>query len=254
MRPLRDDRLAFVRKELDEIGVAVRVTGSGHVMMKRLHGYGEELLDSLHGSRPEVRKLSGDLTRGLHNLQKTNPRDSVKAHKAIWSIRDMADRLIKLRQKFNGLRDVDPELKLGRLRLDNVYGYTAKELKAATGRIRRTVEMMGEMGLFKKLVYGDIVLDPEDSSGKFATYLTGLDAIAVNPEKWSSDSSSLIEAFGDRLWLQYMGKDQREVWGGGTGWARFTRAFVGVLDERSVSADTSARLSVTMQKVADSRR
>lgn len=249
---LRDQRLTFVRKELDQIGVAVSVVGTSHTMLNRLHGYGEELADSLHGTREPVRKLQGDFTRALHNLKRANPRDSKRSSKAIWAVRDLADRLIKLRRK---VKDVEPEVKLGRLRLDNVYGYTERELRPAEKVVREAVELMGDWGLYRKVVYGDIILDPEDSRGKLAAYLAGLDAIAVDPDRWPQGVAPVLGAFADRLWVQVLKGPQHEVWGQGVaGWDRFRSAFVAALDGGSLSADTSARLAVTMTKVTNSRR
>lgn len=238
---LHKNRLKWVRRELDEVSAAVSLVGTRRPMLLKMARYLEPSIEGLRGTRPEVRKLRKALERAQHNLQR-GPTTPLRAGRNLRVARDLMDDVLKLKDK--GLLDVPEEYEEGRLTLENVWGYTADELRVFRGVLRQVVSDLSDVGLYRKLVYGTVVLDPE---GGGRLIRDPKDDVLVADPLRAKKRAEFFEAFGDRAWDEVLKSSDRRAW---STRGQFVDAFVKVLGGRTLDREDRARLQVTVGRIA----
>ena len=242
---LKKGRLLWVRKELDQIGVAVSVVGTSRYMLRKLAGYLKPSIEALHGERKEMRRLRKDLERARYNLLKS-PTLARSASRNIWAARDLMDEVLKLKDK--GLLDTKVEYDEGRITLVNAWGYTQDELKTFRTLLRQVVADLSHVGLYRDLAYGAVRLDPDAAGGQLMDYDERADVFVADPEKGRT-KAAIYEAFGGRVWSKLFTLDDRQTWGTRS---RFLRAFVKAMRGRRLDSEDRAILQVTVGRIAGS--
>lgn len=237
---LHEKRLKWVRRELDQVGAAVSLVGTRRPMLLRMARYLEPSIEGLRGTRPEVRKLREALLRAQNNLQR-GPTTPLRAGRNLRVARDLMDDVIQLQGK--GMLDLPEEYEEGRLALKNVWGYTPDELRVFRGVLRQVVSDLSDAGLYRKLVYGDVVLDPE-ASGKL-TRDPKNDALVADPLR-ARKKSDFFEVFGLRVWSELFDASDRRTWGTMN---RFVEAFARAMGGKSLDQEEKARLRVTVGRI-----
>lgn len=238
---LHKNRLKWVRRELDQVGAAVSLVGTRRTMLLKMAKYLEPSIEGLRGRRPEVRKLRENLERAHRNLIR-GPTTSLRAGRNLRAARDLMDEVLKLQDK--GLLDLPEEYEEGRFTLENAWGYTPDELRVFRGVLRQVVSDLSDVGLYRPLVYGAIVLDPEEAGGGFERDVQD-DVFYADPSKGKS-KTSFYEAFADRVWSKLFKASDRRTWDTRS---RFVAAFTEAMRGRGSSEDR-ARLQVTVGKIA----
>lgn len=236
-------RLQWVRKELDQIGVAMSVVGTSRPMLQKMARYLEPSIEGLRGNRPEVRKVREDLTRAQHNLRR-GPTTPLRSSRNMWIARDLMDKVLKLQDK--GLLDLPEEYVEGRMTLENVWGYKPQEVKSFLGLLRQVTADLADVGLYGDLVYGVIRLDPDEAKGRFLTRNEQTDQIVADPSRGRT-KADIFDAFGGRVWDKLFMASDRQTWGTrGSFITAFTRAMRGM----SLSSEDRAKLAVTVGRIA----
>lgn len=242
---LRKSRLQWVRRELDQVGVAMSVVGTSRPMLRKMSKLLQPSIDGLRGERPEIKKLRDDLNRAQHNLE-TGPTTPLRSSRNMHAARDLMDQVIKLSDK--GLLDVPKEYDEGRITLENAWGYTRDELKVFRALLRQVLADLSDVGLYGDLVYGVVRLHPDEAKGEFLTRNRRSDVLVADPSRGRSKADIFV-AFGDRLWDKLLQPSDRQTWGDRK---RFSAAFVKVLRGQPLDSGDRARLQVTVGRIAGS--
>jgi hypothetical protein len=245
---LERQKLLALAKELRQVAISVSVVGSRRWRLLQFTARLRPIRDELTWTRPEIGKLRGTLSRAIHNMERS--REDGRQAKNMRSAADALDGINKLM----GRALIPRDLQVGKRRVLNVWGYTARELMPVIRRLEKVSDQLEDIGL-NDLVEIEVVMNPEESPNDYAIYAPSEDAIFLNPKKSGKADRDLLEAFGDRMWVKEFDTGDRKTWGSGTsGWTRFTKAWVAALDGKSPDADTTARLAVTVgQRVGLSR-
>lgn len=234
--------LLRVRREFDEVGLAASVVGTSSRKVHELVRLVEPLIVAIEGDRPEIDAVRGALVRAVHNLKRSKTDRSAGA--AMWQVRDAISALDTVVHKL-GLATQDNEWNLGRLVISNAWGYRRNETKRVEAEMRRTVEGLGQVGLFRRLVYGTVVVAPAASRASAAWYDRSNDSFGVDPE-WATEPQ-ILEAFAARLWYHWFGSGDRATW---PSKESFAMAFAHYVLGRRLSGDERARIDVTVSKFA----
>jgi len=240
---LKKARLQWVRKELDQIGVAISVVGTRRAMLRRLSGYLEPSIEGLRGNRPEIRKVREALSRAQHNLLR-GPTTPLRASRNSWIARDLMDKVLKLKDK--GLLDLPEDYNEGRIILENAWGYTRDELKGFRGLLRQVVAELADAGLYKKLAYGVVILDPDEAKGSFLIRDKQTDAFIADPSKGKS-KTEIYTAFGGRVWDKLFMSSDRQSW---STRGKFIVTFLRAMRGERLDSESMARLQVTVGRIA----
>jgi hypothetical protein len=240
---LSKSRLQWVRRELDQVGVAMSVVGTSRPMLRRMAKLLQPSIDGLRGERPEIKKLRDDLKRAQHNLE-SGPTTPLRSSRNMEVARDLMDQVIRLSDK--GLLGLPEKYDEGRIELENVWGYTRDELKVFRGLLRQALADLSDVGLYDKLAYGNIRLHQDDARGDFLTRNRQQDVFVVDPSRGRSKADIFV-AFGDRLWDKIFKPSDRQTWGDRT---RFSIAFVKALRGQPLDSEDRARLQVTVGRIA----
>ena len=232
-----------MRKELDQIGVAMSLVGTRRPMLLKMSRYLEPIIEGLRGSRPEVRKVREKLVRAQHNLER-GPTSPLRASKNMWAARDLVDQVLKLKDK--GLLDLPEEYSEGRVTLENAWGYTRDELRGFRGLFRQVIAEFADIGLYDKLAYGVIELDPEESKAQLLSYDERTDRFIANPDRGKS-KTAIYAAFSGRLWDKLFISADRQSW---PTRGQFVTSFVKAMRGHGLSSEDRARLQVTVGRIA----
>lgn len=241
MDDLHKNRLKWVRRELGEVGAAVSLVGTRRPMLLKMARHMEPSIEGLRGTRPEVRKLREALERAQYNLQR-GPTTPLRAGRNLRAAADLMDDVLKLQDK--GLLDLPEEYEEGRLTLENAWGYTADELRVFRGVLRQVISDLSDVGLYRKLVYGTVVLDPE--RGGRLTRDPQDDVLVADPLR-AKKKAEFFEAFGDRAWAELLRPSDRRTW---STRGKFVTAFAKALGGQSLDREDRARLQVTVGRIA----
>lgn len=212
-------------------------------MLRRLAGYLEPSIEGLRGNRPRVRKVRQALSRAQHNLLR-GPTTPLRASRNAWAARDLMDEVLKLKDK--GLLDLPEDYDEGRIALENTWGYTRDELKGFRGLLRQVVAELADVGLYKKLVYGVVILDPDEANGSLLTRNKQTDAFVADPSKGKS-KAEIYSAFGGRVWDKLFMSSDRQSW---STKGQFVAAFVKAMRGERLDSESIARLQVTVGRIA----
>lgn len=237
--------LKRVVKKLEQTAVAVSVMSTTRRKMKEMVELVEPVADALVGSRPEVDGVRLELKRLMQNARVSN----VRARPAAERLRALARGVEKVQTIVGrGMGDVDSSTRQGDFTIVNTWGYTDSEAKSATRALDTAARKLARVGL-PVVVGGMVELDPVRAKRKFVSYDGSVDELVFDP-KQSSNDKQVLSAFAERLWAQEFAAGDIETWGGKGGLGRFQEAFAAVLDGDKVDADTTARLQVTVGKMA----
>lgn len=239
--------LTRVARELDETAVAVSVMGTRRKKLKEMAALAEPIPDALVGTRPEVEKVRRELLRAIQNVKVS----SEKARPASEKLRALA-KAVRMTQDLVGKRlgDVDIGFEAGGFLVSNVWGYTNSEARTTMSALEKAARRLTKVGL-GSVVGGDAALSPEDTGRKFVVYDKADDALLFDPSRsGSGDEKAILEALAERVWWQEFGPDEFEVFRATGGLERFREAFAALLVGDRVSPDATARLKVTVGKLA----
>lgn len=239
---LRKSRLQWVRRELDQVGVAMSVVGTSRPMLRKMAKYLQPSIDGLHGERPEIKKIRDDLKRAQHNIE-TGPTTPLRSSRNVWVARDLMDAVIRLSDK--GLLGLPEEHEEGRITLENAWGYTGDELRVFRRTLRQVLADFSDVGLYRDLVYGTIRLHQDEAAGEFLTR-NRQDIFIADPLRGHSKLDIFL-AFGDRLWGTLFKLSDRQTW---SDRQAFVSAFARAMRGEPLRSDERARLQVTVGRIA----
>lgn len=239
---LKKARLQWVRRELDQVGMAMSLVGTRRPMLLKMARYLEPIIDGLHGERPEIRKIRQGLVRAKYNLER-GPTTPLRSSRNMWIARDLLDEVLKLKDK--GLLGV-PDFYEGRLGLENFWGYTSDELKDFQGLLDKVIKELDNIGLSDELVYGAVVLSPESTKGQFFSYDERTGFFFADPSRGKS-KADIYAAFGDRIWDRLFISADRQAW---PSRGQFVSSFAKAIRGQQLDSETMARLQVTVGRVA----
>ena len=233
-KPLSRQSLAKVYKELDEVAVAVSVVGTRRQMLMKLARMAYPVRDALVGARPEVSKLRESLTRAIHNTRRASLKQR-PASRAIWAL--AAE--IKKTQKLVGdsLGDVPLGFRSGGMDIENVWGYTEREVKPFLDRFDRMLRKIMTLGLDAQVAYGEVVFDPDNANRRALFFDPHNDRLVADPLKGTNRKADIGEALAARVWLASFGAKEHESWGGRhLGFDNFSRAFTRMLEDKKLDS------------------
>lgn len=238
---VRKSRLQWVRKELEQVAVAMSLVGTRRQKLIEMARLVTPAFNALVGNRPEIKKVRDEMRRGLHNLRRsqTTPKAASKNMRAVAATMGS---VIKLSDK--GLLDLDEEYEVGPFVLENVWGYTEREVRQFISTMREMMVGLDAIGLYDKLAYGDIQLDPEKTQS-YLSYDRRGDFFVANIDKARSDEE-IFKAMGERLWDKGFKTKERDVWGGPSHRSKFVQAFSIAMKGNKQDRDTMARLTLTV--------
>lgn len=241
---LERQSLLAVAKELEKLIAAVRVVGIRPMRLEQWVGRLRPIRDELVWTRPEIRRLRSKLGRAVHNMERR--RASPKHLQNLQDALDVVQALVKM----SGREEIPTEIAIGKHRVTNVWGYSARELMPVVRKVRDISQRLEDYG-FDKLGEIEVVVNPDAVTNGYAAYAPDEDVIYLNPERAGNANKELLGAFGDRLWVNVFQSSDRQTWGSGlSGWAKFLKAWVLTLDGGRPDPDTAARLTVTAGKIA----
>lgn len=238
---LQRTNLAFLITELDQVGVAASVTGSGKAKLRELAQMGTAVADALHGTRDEVERVRKDIRRRAHDVKVSQTVAKVSS-KRIHALRDaimQAERLVKL-----GLGNM-PEMTRtprGGFTFYNEWGYSPKELI----KTMEVFELL-EGRVWRANLWGarsDIHLRPAE---KFCQVI-GKDVVC-DPDRLLDELKPLwlvARSLGVRIWQEKLSTKSQAVWEVAGGLHIFERAVAAYLSGDPLSRDGRARLRVTL--------
>lgn len=241
--PLSRTNLSFVITELDEVGIAASVTGSGRAKLSELAMMGVRVAGALQGERKAVAKVRTEILRRAHDVR-VSPTKAKDSSRRIHALRDAvlkAESLVKV-----GLGIAPPSYDAGRFQLANAWGYTEREMKRvvplfekASTRVKKT--HLDDQG---KHARGVVLLKP---GKRFCAVDDGV--MVCDPDRLFRTVSPLgdiFRAIAVRVWLNDIRPDGEEVWEMVGGLPAFEEALVGLLSRDDLGSDTRGRLRVSL--------
>lgn len=248
------DRKTFARiiKELDEVSVAVSLTGTGRVKIKQLLDMVRPILDGLVGDRPEVAKLRQRLRLAMHNLQRSgvDQRAARKMRDLLVVVRDVQKLIDQAK-----IGDAPAQALVGDFEVINVWGYSESEMRPLMGVLKTTTKLLASVGLSRGTL--PVMLDPREMGrgrgqmSQYAVYDPEDDLVVINPDaRLSGDLEAVLGAVATRVWFVDMKLNDYETWDGGGGIDGFRRGFARKLALGQADSDTDARLSTTVGRIA----
>lgn len=252
MRPLSEQNLKKVYRELDEVGVAISVVGTRRPKLMALARMTVPIGDALVGTRPEVRRVRDDLVRLSHNVRRARTR----ARPASQAVRALADQVKVVEALLKkGLGEVPEGFSVGKLELRNTWGYTKKEVTPFLDALREATDTLEKIGLTKSVGTGDVTLDPSASPRAAMTYDLFADTFAADPMRERERERDITRALGERLWWKHFEGRDAETWGGGAdALSAFFGAFHRLLFGRKLRGDALAKMSVSLGRVIGPER
>lgn len=244
-RPLTTNHLDRVYRELDEVAVAVSVVGTRREMMEKLIGYVQPVAEALVGSRPKVASVRSELWRTMHNARKARV-GAREASDAIWAMAEAvksAKDLVK-RQRLGNVAPVD---EAGDFALLNIWGYTRSETAGLRQELRAVSRQLSDLGLEDMAT--TVVLD-EKKAKRDAFRYDGQGDFISDPKRTLGESD-VLEAVARKVWVELFKSRHREMWQGDRD--AFIEAFVARARGEGQRADTRARLTATLGRVASRR-
>jgi len=241
--PLSKQNLAKVFKELDEVAVAVMVVGTRRPKLMQLARIVLPVRDALVGTRPEVRKIRDDLTRAMHNTR----RSPLRQRPASKAIKALAAEVKKVRKLVDGkLGDVPSSFKVSRLTAINTWGYSEREARPFLDRLDRALKKAKALGLDKQVVYGEVILDPDEAGSRALYYDPHGDRLIGNPSKATNRDSEIGEALAARVWLATFGSEEHTEFGGiRAGFDPFVRLFTDMLNGKKLDRGHATIMATT---------
>ncbi len=237
--PLSKTNLTFVVRELDEVALAMSVTGTRRKKLVELGQMADEVIEALIGDRPEVTKLRAELEKLSRGVKMAG----TKAKQSAQAVRAMRDGVKKVQKLVNrGLGDADVRLKVGGFEVDNVWGHTATEVRATKSTLIKATKILHKAGL-DDLVNGEVLLDPDRAGSDFSVYEVLGDLVVINVAG-GDQLRSLLMALGRRAWVK-VPSEKMEPWGGLWAADRFAETFADALTKK-VDAKVAALLKTTI--------
>ena len=230
-----------VIRELRQTGAAVSLIGTKKTKLNKLVGKVQPMLDAMVGTRPETKRVRNNLTRRIHNLRKASTA-AIPASKAIMGALMGVQEIQKLVDQ-RGLADVPATFEAAEFTLENVWGYSEREVLATTLVLKRASRLMTDVGL--ATISGTIILDPALSRGTYIGYSPSDGVFLADIDRaLSGDIVEFLGARGARAWFEKLKAEDQETWGRDP--ERFAIAFARKLATGTVDPDTSARLAVSV--------
>lgn len=247
-RPLSDFYLKAVIKEIEQTTVAVSVMGTTSAKLKEMANLVVPIGDSLKGKRPEVDKTRKSLVRRIHNVvvSSTKPRQASKALRELSTEVKEVQNLLK-----KGTGDTESIIQVGGFEVVNTWGYTQAEIRPVRRILERASKALVKVGL-PTVATGLVELNPEKVGGSlFVVYIPENDLLVFDlGQSGPADSEKIFAVLAERLWMQEFVKADKETWGNGKGLPSFSKAFADKLVGQKMSGDVTARLQVTVGKLA----
>ena len=241
---LKKSHLQWLRREFDQVGVAMSIVGTNRPMLLRMARRLDPLIDGLRGERPEIRKVRENLVRARNNLQR-GPTTPLRSSRNMWITRDLLDEILVLQDK--GFLGLPEEFDYGSIVLKNVWGYKGDEIRVFRVLLQQVVVRLESLGL-DELIYGVAFLDPDKAGSRFFSWDEKNDSFVVNPSRGRM-KADIYSAFGDRLWHKGFERGDRQSW---SSRSQFLKAFARVAGGGEIDSESEARMQVSAGRVAGS--
>jgi len=246
--PLTDSYLKAVVKELEQTAVAVSVVGTTPRKLKDMAALTVPITDALVDARPEVVKARSVLKRAAHNARTS----TVKARQASAALRALAKEVGDIQKMVSkGIGKTKSLVKIAGSEVVNTWGYTDSEMRDVLRALEKAAKAVMGAGL-PTAAGGLAELNPNKVQGaSFVQYDAPNDLFVFDLRKaGSANVENVLRALAERLWLQEFNKGDKETWEGKKGVRGFSQAFADILTGKRVDKDTTARLQVTVGKLA----
>jgi hypothetical protein len=244
IRSLNKTNLAFVINELDEVGIAASVTGSGRAKMRDIARMGEEIAEALSGNRPEVEKVRERIIKRAKDVR-TSRVQQKPASKSIHALRDAVIAVEKLLKKGLGNAPVAYSTNHG-LIIANDWGYADKALRPTLHVFDEADRIFDRKKLFKvaPATQSRVVLMP---GSRFCDGHQG--AYRCDPDRVRRTVSPLEEVFSSAAaiaWVYDLTPSDRDTWTEAGGLPAFETTLSNHLSGIDSGRDWEARLRVTL--------